>query len=105
MKRRMMARRVVKFAVPGILLAFVASVAISRAQTAAVKPTTKPVAKATVAVPPHLVALRMKFQDFVKDPKRLDALNKAVAVMKTRNAAVNTSADYRRSWEYWSAMH
>jgi hypothetical protein len=47
----------------------------------------------------------MKFQDFVKDPKRLDALNKAIGLMKTRSAAVNTSADYRRSWEYWSAMH
>jgi hypothetical protein len=47
----------------------------------------------------------MKFQDFVKDPKRLDALNKAIGVMKSRSTAVNTSADYRRSWEYWSAMH
>ena len=106
MKRRMMARRVVRFAVPGILLlAFVASVAISRAQTAATaKPHAKPVPKVTLA-PPPVVGVRMKFQDFVKDPKRLDALNKAIGVMKARSTAVNTSADYRRSWEYWSAMH
>jgi hypothetical protein len=102
----MTARRVVRFAVPGILLAFVTSVAVSKAQSAATaKPTTKPVARATVAPAPPVVALRMKFQDFVKDPKRLDALNKAIGVMKTRTSAVNTSADYRRSWEYWSAMH
>jgi tyrosinase len=105
-KRRMTARRVVRFAVPGILLAFVTSVAVSKAQSAATaKPTTKPVAKVTVAPAPPVVALRMKFQDFVKDPKRLDALNKAIGVMKSRTSAVNTSADYRRSWEYWSAMH
>ncbi|HSS47644.1 MAG TPA: tyrosinase family protein, partial [Thermoanaerobaculia bacterium] len=62
-------------------------------------------AKATVAPAPPVVALRMKFQDFVKDPKRLDALNKAIGLMKSRTSAVNTSADYRRSWEYWSSMH
>src|SRR3954469_14874898 len=102
----MTARRVVRFAVPGILLAFVISVAVSKAQSAATaKPTAKPSAAVTVAPAPHLVGLRMKFQDFVKDPKRLDALNKAIATMKSRSTAVNTSADYRRSWEYWSAMH
>src|SRR6476620_10628767 len=101
-----MARRVVKLAVPGILLAFVASVAVSRAQTAATaKPSAKVGPKTTVTLPPPVVGVRMKFQDFIKDPKRLDALNKAIGVMKTRSAAVNTSADYRRSWEYWSAMH
>ena len=107
MKRKITARRAVSFAVPGILLAFVTSIAVSKAQTAApaAKPVKKPVATVTVAPPPQLVALRMKFQDFVKDPKRLDALNKAVGVMKTRSSAVNTTADYRRSWEYWSAMH
>ncbi|HSS77194.1 MAG TPA: tyrosinase family protein [Thermoanaerobaculia bacterium] len=107
MKRKITARRAVSFAVPGILLAFVTSIAVSKAQTAALaaKPVKKPVATVTVAPPPQLVALRMKFQDFVKDPKRLDALNKAIGVMKTRSSAVNTTADYRRSWEYWSAMH
>src|SRR4051812_43592552 len=98
----MTARRVVRFAVPGILFAFVISAAVSKAQSAA---TAKPSAAVTVAPAPHLVGLRMKFQDFVKDPKRLDALNKAIATMKSRSTAVNTSADYRRSWEYWSAMH
>lgn len=106
MKRRMMARRVVRFAVPGILLAFVTTVAVSKAQTAATaKPVAKPIVKATPPVILPVTAVRMKFQDFVKDPKRLDALNKAIGVMKTRSTAVNTSADYRRSWEYWSAMH
>jgi hypothetical protein len=105
-KRRMTARRVVRFAVPGILLAFVTTVAVSKAQTAATaKAAAKPVVKATPVVLTPVVALRMKFQDFVKDPKRLDALNKAVGVMKSRSSAVNTSVDYRRSWEYWSAMH
>src|SRR5258705_7541806 len=102
----MTARRAVRFAVPGILLTFVTSIAVSKAQTAApaAKPTAKPVATVTVAPPPPVVALRMKFQDFVKDPKRLDALNKAVSVMKSRSTAVNTTADYRRSWQYWAAM-
>ncbi|MFY9822349.1 MAG: tyrosinase family protein [Thermoanaerobaculia bacterium] len=105
MKRRMTARRVVRFAVPGILLAFVASLAVSKAQTAApAKPAAKPVAKAT-APQPEAIGQRMKFQDFVKDPNRLAALRSAIGLMKTRTSAVNTSADYRRSWEYWSAMH
>ncbi len=94
MRRRMTARRAVRFAVPGILLAFVTSIAVSKATaTSAAKPTAKPVATVTVAPPPPVVALRMKFQDFVKDPKRLDALNKAVSVMKSRSSAVNTTAD------------
>ncbi len=107
MKRRVTVRRIVRLAVPGILLAFVTSVAVSKAQTATAKPkpTAKPAVKATVAPAPKLVGVRMKFQDFVKDPKRLAALNTAIGLMKTRSTAVNTSADYRRSWEYWSAMH
>ncbi len=105
MKRSMMARSVVRFAVPGILLVFIASVAVSRAQTATAKPQVKPIVTATPVVPHLVVGVRMKFQDFIKDPKRLAALNKAIGMMKSRSAAVNTSADYRRSWEYWSAMH
>src|SRR5690349_17352307 len=100
----MTARSVVRFAVPGILLAFVTSVAVTRAQSAATaaKTAAKPVKTATPLV---LKGVRMKFQDFVKDPKRLDALRSAVGAMKSRSSAANTSADYRRSWEYWSAMH
>src|SRR5262245_24612688 len=50
-------------------------------------------------------AVRMSFQEFVKDPHRLDSLIKAVEVMKSRSSASPDSADYRRSWEYWSAIH
>lgn len=50
-------------------------------------------------------AVRLKFQDFAQDEARLASLRKAVAVMKSRNTASPDSADYRRSWEYWSAMH
>jgi hypothetical protein len=67
----------------------------------------KPAVKATPApaVTPAPPGVRMKFQDFVKDKKRLDALIKAIGTMKSRSTAAPTSADYRRSWEYWSAMH
>ncbi len=107
MKRRTTARQVVGFAVLGILIAFVLSVAGLRAQTAA--PAAKPVAKtpAVATTLPLKVAagVRMKFQDFVKDKRRLDALVKAIEVMKSRTSASTSSADYRRSWEYWSSMH
>jgi hypothetical protein len=54
---------------------------------------------------PKAAAVRLKFQDFVKDQKRLNSLIKAVQVMKSRSSAQPNSADYRLSWEYWSAMH
>ena len=108
MKRRTTAGAI-KSAVPWILLAFVLSVAGLEAQSAtkAAPATARPVAKATPvpAVTPAPPGVRMKFQDFVKDKNRLDALIKAIATMKSRSTTPPTSADYRRSWDYWSAMH
>lgn len=48
---------------------------------------------------------RMAWQEFAKDPARVASFRKAVAVMKSRNTANPTSAEYRGSWEYWGAMH
>ncbi|MBW8879146.1 MAG: tyrosinase family protein [Acidobacteria bacterium] len=106
MKRRTTARAIPS-AVPWILIAFVLSVAGLQAQSAtkAAQPTTaKPVLKATPAPIPAL-AVRMKFQDFIKDKNRLDAFVRAIGTMKSRSTTPPISADYRRSWEYWSAMH
>lgn len=55
--------------------------------------------------PAGLPAVRLKLQDFVQDPARLASLVKAVEVMKSRNSASPDSPEYRRSWEYWAAMH
>jgi hypothetical protein len=49
--------------------------------------------------------VRMAWQDFAKDPKRVASFRKAVAVMRSRSTADPKSADYRGSWEYWGAMH
>ena len=49
--------------------------------------------------------VRMAWQEFARDPARVASFRKAVAVMKSRDTASPTSADYRGSWEYWGAMH
>jgi hypothetical protein len=74
--------------------------AASAASSSSAAPATTPAKPA-----PKAAAVRMKFQDFAKDKNRLNSLVKAVQVMKARSSAAPNSADYRRSWEYWSAMH
>ncbi len=57
------------------------------------------------AVPPQV---RMSWESFISGPagaKRLASLNKAITKMKSLNSAPKTSADYRRSWEYWANIH
>lgn len=39
------------------------------------------------------------------DAKKVASLRKAVEVMMSRSMSARDSADYRRSWEYWAAMH
>lgn len=48
---------------------------------------------------------RISALDFSKDPKKVAALQKAVATMRAKNTSPNTSADYRASWDYWAATH
>ncbi|MEO8673153.1 MAG: tyrosinase family protein [Tahibacter sp.] len=48
---------------------------------------------------------RLSFQAFAQDPARVASLRRGIAVMQGRNTAAHDSADYRRSWEFWSAMH
>jgi hypothetical protein len=48
---------------------------------------------------------RLSWQEFSKDPKRVESFRKAVAVMKSRNAADPASIEYRKSWQYWANMH
>jgi hypothetical protein len=85
------------------------SFAALKAQSAKppVKPVAKPALKPGAVTPPvkAVPGVRMKFQDFVKDPHRLDSLIRAIATMKSKSTAPPTSAEYRASWEYWSAMH
>jgi hypothetical protein len=49
--------------------------------------------------------LRLSWQEFSKDPKRVASLRKAIAVMKERNKADRNSKEYRTSWEYWANTH
>ena len=49
--------------------------------------------------------IRLSWEEFAKDPQKVASFRKAVAVMKSRNSADRTSADYRKSWEYWANIH
>ena len=49
--------------------------------------------------------VRLSWQEFAKDPKRVQSFRNAVAKMRSRDAADPASADFRRSWTYWASMH
>lgn len=49
--------------------------------------------------------MRLSWQEFAKDPRRVQSFRNAVAMMKSRNTADRTSVEYRKSWEYWANMH
>jgi hypothetical protein len=49
--------------------------------------------------------VRLSWQEFAKDPARVQSFRNAVATMRSRDTAGQTSALYRRSWIYWSSMH
>lgn len=48
---------------------------------------------------------RLSWQEFRKDPKRVESFRKAVAAMKSRNTADPKSVEFRKSWTYWANMH
>ncbi len=48
---------------------------------------------------------RLSWQEFAKDPQRVQSFRNAVATMRSRNTADKSSAAYRTSWEYWANMH
>ncbi len=48
---------------------------------------------------------RLSWQEFAKDPNRVQSFRNAVATMKARSAADRSTATYRTSWEYWANMH
>src|ERR1043166_2202649 len=73
------------------------------AQPQAKKATTPTAKKGTT--PPQV---RMSWQDFISGPdgaKRLASLQAAITKMKSLDSSPKTSADYRRSWEYWANIH
>jgi hypothetical protein len=49
--------------------------------------------------------VRLSWQEFEKDPRRVQSLRNAIATMKARNSADPSTAEYRLSWEYWANMH
>lgn len=49
--------------------------------------------------------VRLSWQEFSKDPKRVQSFRNAVAAMKALDTADPTSAEYRGSWIYWGNMH
>ncbi len=49
--------------------------------------------------------VRLSWQEFAKDPKRVQSFRNAVAKMKSRNTADPKSAEFRKSWVYWANMH
>ncbi|MFL6245652.1 MAG: tyrosinase family protein [Thermoanaerobaculia bacterium] len=49
--------------------------------------------------------VRMSWQEFSKDPKRVQSFRNAVAMMKSRNTADPKSVEFRKSWVYWANMH
>lgn len=58
----------------------------------------------------HHVAIAQNFvreslSTFLQDDSKVISLLRGVATMKARNSAPKDSAEYRTSWEYWSAIH
>jgi hypothetical protein len=49
--------------------------------------------------------VRMSWQTFAQDPKRVESFRAAVFAMKVANLADPASAAYRGSWSYWGNMH
>jgi hypothetical protein len=49
--------------------------------------------------------VRLSWQEFSKDPNRVESFRKAVRVMRSRDTADRKSVEYRKSWEYWANMH
>jgi hypothetical protein len=52
--------------------------------------------------------VRLRWEDFASGPdgaKRLASLQKAVEKMKSLDSSDPSSADYRRSWQYWANIH
>jgi hypothetical protein len=92
-RRTTSVRRVAAFALPWSLAAALCLRAV------------EPAPAAPPAPPPLASAVRLKFQDFVKDKARLESLIRAVEVMKARSSKPHDSAEYRASWEYWTAIH
>ncbi|HEX8255304.1 MAG TPA: tyrosinase family protein [Thermoanaerobaculia bacterium] len=49
--------------------------------------------------------VRLSWQEFAKDPARLQSYRNAVAAMKALNTADPASVQFRQSWTYWANMH
>jgi hypothetical protein len=57
-------------------------------------------------VPPAPKVLpRLSWSTFVKVPHRVSQLAKAIAHMKSLDSSPKSSANYRRSWQYWANIH
>jgi hypothetical protein len=50
-------------------------------------------------------AVRLSWQEFARDPNRVQSFRNAVAEMKKRSTADPASAEFRTSWQYWASMH
>jgi hypothetical protein len=48
---------------------------------------------------------RLSWQEFSKDPNRVQSFRNAVAEMKNRSSADPTSVTFRKSWQYWASIH
>ncbi len=53
----------------------------------------------------HANPVRQSSAEFIKDPAKVAALQKAVAAMRANDDALNTSPAYLASWQYWSNIH
>ncbi|HYC58516.1 MAG TPA: tyrosinase family protein [Thermoanaerobaculia bacterium] len=49
--------------------------------------------------------VRLSWQEFAKDPNRVQSFRNAVAKMKSRNSLDPASVEFRKSWTYWANMH
>jgi Common central domain of tyrosinase len=48
---------------------------------------------------------RLSWQEFSKDPARVQSFRNAVAEMKRRSSEPQDSAMFRKSWQYWASIH
>ena len=64
-----------------------------------------PVEAAPAASDTAAPQVRQRWQDFIKDPKKVASLQAAVTKMKSLDTAPPESVDFRRSWAYWANIH
>jgi len=98
--------RISSLVITAMVVLSIYSVSLSAQKTPAAAAKAAPAAPKTA--PKAASQVRMRWQDFISGAagaKRLASLQAAITKMKSLDTAAPTSADFRRSWQYWANIH